>query len=147
MWSLQVPQHHHPFTVQPRPAPSSRMCRTSHLWNVSRRLRPPIPVVSIYQASSPAGAISPCAAAAFWWLCPSPSQVRHHCQARPALSLHHPHLPHPPHRQNFKITQTVSDSIHHLLKCLFELSVHQSGILYFPFIILLLMNRCHCVFD
>jgi len=46
-----------------------------------------------------------------------------------------------------KITQTVSDSNHHLLECLFRLSVRQSHIFSFPGIFLLLLNRCLCIFN
>jgi len=41
-----------------------------------------------------------------------------------------------------KITQTVSDSNHHLLESLFGLSVGQSSVFSFPCIIVLLLNCC-----
>ena len=46
-----------------------------------------------------------------------------------------------------KITWTVSHSHHHLLIGHLWLSVHQSGIFRFPYIILLLLNRCLCIFN
>jgi len=46
----------------------------------------------------------------------------------------------------WKITQTVSDSNHHLLIGHFRLSVGTSGVFSLPFIILILLIRCLCVF-
>jgi len=102
MISVQVPLQHHPFVVEQRPEPSIRMCQTSHLFHGSRRLHLPIPVGSIDQASSASAETSLWAAVPFWWLCPSPSRVRHLRSACPAVSLHHAHLLHPPHSQNLQ---------------------------------------------
>jgi len=46
-----------------------------------------------------------------------------------------------------KITQTVSNRNHHLLKSLFGLSVRQSGFFNFLHIFLLVLNRCLCVLN
>jgi len=46
-----------------------------------------------------------------------------------------------------KITQTVSNSNHHLQKCLFRVSVGQSHVFSVPRIFLLLLNRCLCIFN
>jgi len=46
-----------------------------------------------------------------------------------------------------KITQTVSDCNHHLLNCLFGLSVRQSGVFSCLYMFLGLLNHCLCVFN
>jgi len=102
MLSVEVPERHHLFAAEQLPELSIRMCRTSYLVHGSCPLHPPIPVESVRRASSASAETSPCAAVPFWWLCPSPSRVRHLGSACPAQSLHHPHLPHPPHRWNLQ---------------------------------------------
>ena len=84
--------------------PSIQSSRTSDLSNGSCRMRPPIPVESVYPASSASCKHSPCGAVPCWRLCPSPSQVHHchsACQAQYLLH-HHPRLPHHPHLRNLQ---------------------------------------------
>jgi len=100
--SVQVALHHHPFPVERLPEPAMWMCHTSYLIHRSNQLRPPLPVVSIRQATSASEETSPGVAAPFSWLCPSPSWVWHLRSAGPALSLHHPHHHHPPHHRNLQ---------------------------------------------
>ena len=100
--TVQVSLHQDPFAFEAVPEPAIRMCRTSYLFHIRNWLSPSIPVVSIRQASSDSDETSPGTAAPLWWLCTLPSWVRHLRWARPALSLHHPHLPNPPHSRNLQ---------------------------------------------
>jgi len=81
---------------------SIQMPSTSYLLHVSSRLRPPIPVVPIHQASSASAETSPSAIVPWWRFCPSPSRVCHLRSACPAVSLLHPHLSHPPQCRNLQ---------------------------------------------
>ena len=106
--SVELAQYHHPFAVEQRQRPSLWMWCTTYLFCGSNGLHPPVPVVSICQASSVSATTSPCGAEPFWWLCPSPSWVRHLRSGFPALSLHHPYLRHAPNCRNI---QDHSDSV------------------------------------
>ena len=142
-----MPLHHIRFEIKPLLEPVLQIYHTWYLFPGRDQLHPHIPVVSIWQALSASDKTSLCTAVPFLWLCPSPSGVRHLCSAGPALAVHHPHPPHPLHCWTCKITQTVSDSNHHLLKRLFGFSVHQSGVFSFPCIILHLLNHSHFVLN
>ena len=100
--SVQVSLRCHTFAVDRVPEPAMQMCSTSYLFHGRNRLCSPMPVVWIRQASSAFEETSACATEPFSWLCPSSSQLRHRRSAGPALSLHHPHLPHPPHCQKLQ---------------------------------------------
>jgi len=102
MLSVQVPPHPHPSAVEQLPEPSIQICCTSCLFHGSSRLRPPILVGSIREASSASAKTPPYAAAPFWWLCPLPGQVRHLRWGCPALSLHHPYLTDHCHCRNLR---------------------------------------------
>jgi len=103
MLSAKVPLQHDPFATWWLLEHWIQMFRTSYLFRGSSRPHPPIPVLSICQASSASTKTSPCGVVPIWRLCPSPSRVRHLHSACPAL--YHRlllHLPHPPHRRNLQ---------------------------------------------
>jgi len=102
MLFVQVWLYHHLVTVERQPEPWIRIWRTWCVFHGTCRPHPPVPVVSIGQASSASAETSPCAAAQYWWLRPSPSRVLDFRSAGPALSLHHPRRPHPPHGRNMQ---------------------------------------------
>jgi len=98
MLSLQVGLRPCQFVAYCLLVLSIRQPYTSGLSLGCSRLRRPIPVASICQASSVSAENYPCIAVSFWRLFPSPSQVGHLRSACPALYLlqHLPHLPKSP---------------------------------------------------
>jgi len=142
MLLVQVPQQHHPFAVEwlPEPSIGCAILPISLTEVVGCFLRSQL----IRQASSASVETSPCAAVLYWWLCPLPSRVRHLALLCLFIILIFSILP---IVGTCKISQTVSDSNHHLLKSLFGFYAHQSRYFSMLHIFLLLLHRCLCIFN
>jgi len=101
MLSAQNWLHCLPSAIERPPELWIRSSRTSFLSH--RRSGPRLPslLAPIREAFLASAENAPCDPLLVWRLCPSPSQVHHICQARPAKEVlhYHPRLPHPPHRR------------------------------------------------
>jgi len=147
MLSVKVLVQRHLLVVQQLPEPSIRSFHASNLLHASGRLCAPIPIVLICQDSLTSGEplcallyhIGNCA--------PHPAGFVIFAQLAKLgifiiLNINI-HLI----VGTCKITQTISDSNHHFLKCCSRLCHCQSCVFAISLIFLLLLNRCICVFN
>jgi len=147
MFSVKVPEGHHSFAAERLPEPSIGMCRTCYLVHGSSHLHPPSWLSQFLELHSHL------------------SKPLHALLVRFGDCVHHPAgfvifaqlallslffiliLPIHPIVGTCNISQTVSDSNQHRLNSLFWLYGCQSHDFSIRHIVLLLLNRCQCVFN